>query len=48
MEGPERSVPRLGCRRRLSDTALAGATGVLFLEDIIEELIGDIEDATTV
>ncbi|SDK43987.1 hypothetical protein SAMN05216282_10660 [Cryobacterium psychrotolerans] len=24
------------------------ATGVLFLEDIIEELIGEIEDATTV
>jgi CBS domain containing-hemolysin-like protein len=24
------------------------ATGVLFLEDIIEELIGEIEDTTTV
>ena len=42
------SMRRLGAHVATSFDADGVATGVLFLEDIIEELIGEIEDATTV
>ena len=42
------SMRRLGAHVATSFDANGVATGVLFLEDIIEELIGEIEDATTV
>ena len=42
------SMRRLGAHDATSFDANGVATGVLFLEDIIEELIGEIEDATTV
>ena len=42
------AMRRLGAHVATSFDADGVATGVLFLEDIIEELIGEIEDATTV
>jgi CBS domain containing-hemolysin-like protein len=42
------AMRRLGAHVATSFDADGVATGVLFLEDIIEELIGEIEDTTTV
>lgn len=44
--GPERSVPRGAHVARVTG-AYGATTGVLFLEDIIEELIGEVQDAAS-